>query len=217
MSTEVPVLQIQDLEFHYNQPLLNVADFEVFRGESVGVLGPSGCGKTTFMHLVAGLLRPARGNIRVAGTDITRLSEGEVDRIRGTNIGIVFQRLHLVPSLSVIDNLLLAQRLARTPINRSYASDLLAQLGIADLVNQKPHQLSQGQAQRVAIARSVAHRPVLLVADEPTSALDDDNAEDAIRVLRDLTTSTDAALIVVTHDERVRGHLDRVLNLGGTP
>jgi ABC-type lipoprotein export system ATPase subunit len=215
MSAEAVVLQIKNLEFHYDKPLLEIVDFEAFRGESVGVLGPSGCGKTTFMHLVAGLLRPARGKIRVAGTDITRLSEGQVDRIRGSNIGIVFQRLHLVPSLSVIDNLLLAQRLARTPIDRGYAMDLLGQLGIPDLANRKPHQLSQGQAQRVAIARSVAHRPVLLVADEPTSALDDENAEDAIKVLRELTTSTEAALIVVTHDERVRGHLDRVLNLGG--
>lgn len=216
MSTnESPVLQITNLEFHYDQPLLNIDDFEISRGECVGVLGPSGCGKTTFMHLIAGLLKPAHGQVMINGTDITQLGEGQIDRIRGQHIGIVFQRLHLVPAISVIDNLLLAQRLARAPIDREYALGLLEQLGIADLANQKPHQLSQGQAQRAAIARSVAHRPTLLVADEPTSALDDDNAADAMTVLRELTISTSAALIVVTHDERVRNRVDRVFSLEG--
>ena len=216
MSTnESPVLQISNLEFQYDQPLLNIDDFEISSGECVGVLGPSGCGKTTFMHLIAGLLKPAQGQVLINGTDITQLSEGQIDRIRGQHIGIVFQRLHLVPAISVIDNLLLAQRLARAPIDREYALGLLEQLGIADLANQKPHQLSQGQAQRAAIARSVAHRPTLLVADEPTSALDDDNAADAMTVLRELTVNTSAALIVVTHDERVRNRVDRVFSLEG--
>lgn len=214
-TNESPVLQIADLEFHYDQPLLSINNFEVSSGECVGVLGPSGCGKTTFMHLIAGLLKPDQGQVLINGTDITQLGEGQIDRIRGQHIGIVFQRLHLVPAMGVIDNLLLAQRLARAPIDREYALGLLAQLGIADLANQKPHQLSQGQAQRAAIARSVAHRPTLLVADEPTSALDDDNAEDAMKMLRELTVNTNAALIVVTHDERVRNRVDRVFSLEG--
>lgn len=208
-----PVLKVQNLEFRYDQPLISIEGFEVAARESVAVLGPSGCGKTTFMHLIAGLLRPSQGSIEINGTDISGLGESAVDRIRGEHIGIVFQRLFLVPSISVIDNLLLAQRLARVTIDRKYASDVLAKLGITELAEQKPSQLSQGQAQRVAIARSVAHRPTLLVADEPTSALDDHNAEEAIAVLRDLTNSSDAALIVVTHDERVRTRVDRVYNL----
>lgn len=214
MSADTPpVLSIQNLEFRYDRPLINIEQFEVAARESVAVLGPSGCGKTTFMHLIAGLLRPSKGSIQINGTDLAYLSESAVDRIRGKNMGIVFQRLHLVPSITVIDNLLLAQRLARAPIDRQYANELLQKLGISELAGQKPQQLSQGQAQRVAIARSVAHRPTLLVADEPTSALDDANAEEAITVLRELTTSTDAALIVVTHDERVRTKVDRIYHL----
>lgn len=209
-----PVLNINSLEFHYDQPLINIESFDIARHECVGVIGPSGCGKTTFIHLVAGLLRPARGSVRVNGVDLSRLSEGEIDRVRGQHMGIVFQRLHLVPSISVLDNLLLAQRLSRSIIDRAHAASLLDQLGIGDLLNKKPHQLSQGQAQRVAIARALAHRPSLVIADEPTSALDDDNAADAMMMLRTLTRNTGAALIVVTHDDRVRARVDRIFNLG---
>lgn len=208
-----PVLQLKNLEFSYDRPLINIDSFQVATRECVAVLGPSGCGKTTFMHLISGLLRPSKGSIRINDKEISDLSESQMDRIRGQFLGIVFQRLYLVPSISVVDNLLLAQRLARVKIDRAYACELLEKLGIANLGEQKPHQLSQGQAQRVAIARSVAHRPTLLIADEPTSALDDGNAADAMTVLRELTASSDAALIIVTHDERVRSRVDRVFNL----
>lgn len=213
-TVDLPVLQISDLEFRYDQPLIGIDNFEIARHECVGLIGPSGCGKTTFIHLIAGLLRPGRGSIRINGIDLSQLSEGELDRVRGQNMGIVFQRLYLVPSISVIDNLLLAQRLSRTPVDQAYATNLLEQLGIEELSDKKPHQLSQGQAQRVAIARAVAHRPSLVVADEPTSALDDDNAADAMTMLSTLTKNTSAALIIVTHDERVRSGVDRVFNLG---
>ncbi len=218
MQSDSPVLEISNLAFSYgDQPLLDIEKFEILAKERVAVLGPSGCGKTTFMHLITGLLRPQAGVIRIGGTDITSLSEAEIDHIRGENIGIVFQRLHLVPSITVIENLLLAQRLARCPIDRDHALSLLDRLGIGELADRKPQALSQGQAQRVAIARAVAHKPSLLVADEPTSALDDGNAADALSVLSDLTTSSGAALVVVTHDGRVRGEMDRVFALGTSP
>ncbi len=209
-----PALEIDNLEFGYDKPLLSIDHFQVSARETVAVLGPSGCGKTTFMHLIAGLLRPQQGTIRINGEDIADLTETAIDRIRGQHMGIVFQQLHLVPSISVIDNLLLAQRLARSPIDQAYAETLLDELGIEDLVNEKPQRLSQGQAQRVAIARAVVHRPSLVVADEPTSALDDNNAVDAVSVLRDLSSITNAALIVVTHDERVRICMHRVFDMG---
>ncbi|MBT6584609.1 MAG: ATP-binding cassette domain-containing protein [Gammaproteobacteria bacterium] len=208
------VLQVEDLEFHYDQPLINIASFDVARHECVGLIGPSGCGKTTFIHLIAGLLQPIRGHIQINGVDLSQLSERETDRLRGRYMGVVFQRLHLIPSVSVIDNLLLAQRFSRTKVDRSYAVNLLEELGIAALKEKKPSQLSQGQAQRVAIARSLAHRPALVVADEPTSALDDGNAADAMRLMRTLTAHADAGLVIVTHDQRVRREVDRVVNLG---
>ena len=212
-SRLVPVIEINDLAFGYDQPLLNIDHFALAQSESIAVLGPSGCGKTTFMHLLTGLLRPNSGSIRINGTEITTLSESLIDRLRGQHIGIVFQRLHLVPSITVIENLLLAQRLARKSADRPYAITLLEQLDIADLINKKPGQLSQGQAQRVAIARAVVHRPQLLVADEPTSALDDQNAKEALTLLTSLTASTGAALMVVTHDERVRSLMTRTYDL----
>lgn len=212
---DLPVLDIQNLVFGYDKPLLNISHLTVAEREMMAVLGPSGCGKTTFMHLIAGLLRPQSGSIRINGTEITGLSEAAADRLRGQTMGIVFQRLHLIPSISVMNNLLLAQRLARTGIDRAYAEQLLDQLGISHLADQRPTRISQGQAQRVAIARAVAHRPSLLIADEPTSALDDRNASDALMVLRELTESSGTALIIVTHDERVRDRTDRIFELEG--
>ncbi len=215
MPADTPaVLKIVDLEFYYDRPLIDLERFEIARRECVGLIGPSGCGKTTLIHLIAGLLRPVKGAVLISGHDLSKLNEAEIDRLRGKHIGIVFQQLHLLPSISVIDNLLLAQRLSRTTIDRDYAFNLLSLLGIDTLANKKPNQLSQGQAQRVAIARSVAHRPSLVVADEPTSALDDGNAADAMNLLRTITRQSEAALIVVTHDERARGQVDRVFDLG---
>ncbi len=207
------VLEVSHLEFGYDRPLLSIDQFALSAGERMAVLGPSGCGKTTFMHLITGLLHPDAGSIRVMGNEIAGLHESELDRIRGRHIGIVFQRLHLMPAISVIDNLLLAQRLARVKTDRNYAAELLAQLGIGALAASKPKTLSQGQAQRVAIARALAHRPSLLIADEPTSALDDSNAEDAMSRLQELTASMEAALVIVTHDERVRSRMDQVFHL----
>lgn len=208
------MLTISNLKFSYDdQPLLEIEQFQAAANERIAVLGPSGCGKTTFMHLIAGLIRPQEGSVVIHGTDITKLSETEVDRIRGRHIGIVFQRLHLIPSISVINNLLLAQRLAGVSYDRAYAEELLAKLDISALVNKFPTELSQGQEQRVAIARAMTHRPSLIIADEPTSALDDSNATEAIKVLQELTANSSAALLVVTHDSRVKGAMKRVYHL----
>mgnify|MGYP001562157261 CR=1 FL=1 len=213
-ANDPPVLQVRNLAFQYDQPLLDIDTFLVARGECVGLIGPSGCGKTTFIHLIAGLLKPTRGSIQVNGIDLSQLTETQTDRLRGQSIGIVFQRLYLIPSLSVIDNLTLAQSLSRVSVDKPYAIQLLEQLGVGELLNSKPYQLSQGQAQRVAIARSLAHRPSLVMADEPTSALDDKNAQEAIAILRTMTQTAGAALAIVTHDQRVRDQVDRVFNLG---
>ncbi len=213
-ANDPPVLQVRNLAFQYDQPLLDIDTFLVARGECVGLIGPSGCGKTTFIHLIAGLLKPTRGSIQVNGIDLSQLTETQTDRLRGQSIGIVFQRLYLIPSLSVIDNLTLAQSLSRVSVDKPYAIQLLEQLGVGELLNSKPYQLSQGQAQRVAIARSLAHRPSLVMADEPTSALDDKNAQEAMAILRTMTQTAGSALAIVTHDQRVRDQVDRVFNLG---
>ena len=210
-------LSIKDLKFSYGEePLIDIADFQLAKREKVAVIGPSGCGKTTFMHLISGLVRPQQGSIKIRGQELAMLKEWEVDRFRGREIGIVFQRLHLLPAISILNNLLLAQRLARIPQDKSSAIDLLARLGIAEFADQLPGNLSQGQAQRAAIARAVIHKPALVIGDEPTSALDSGNAEEAIQMLTELSDSNGFSLLIVTHDERVRGAMDRVLPLGGT-
>ena len=201
------VLSLNKLEFSFNEkPLINIEEFKVRTRERIAIMGPSGCGKSTFIHLVAGLLKPQKGTIKIKNQDITKLEEWKID--------IVFQRLHLLPSISILDNLLLAQKLARTTVDRESAIELLKRLDLEEWINKFPHHLSQGQAQRAAIARAVIHKPALVIGDEPTSALDDDNAQEAIRLLNELSENVGFALLIVTHDKRVRDSMDSVLSLG---
>lgn len=216
-DTKNPALSIDQLRFSYNEdPLLHINSFQLQRRERVAVIGPSGCGKTTLMHLISGLVKPQQGQIELQGTKIAGLKEWKVDRLRGREIGIVFQRLHLIPSISILKNLLITQKLSRNPQDKNAAFALLERLGIADFAHKRPSQLSQGQAQRAAIARAVVHKPTLVIGDEPTSALDNQSASAAIELLSDLSDAYGFALLVVTHDDRVRDRMDRVLNLGET-
>ncbi len=202
-------IDVAGLGFSYGgTPVLRMERCQLERGRSAAVIGPSGCGKTTFLHLLAGLIRPATGSIRVLGQDLDELRGAELDRFRGRKIGLVFQRLHLLPALSVRENVLLAQRLGGSRVDAARVAMLLEQLDLVGLEHRKPSMLSQGQAQRVAIARALVHGPDLIMADEPTSALDDAHAEQALVLLQSSARSVGAALLVVTHDQRVRGRLD---------
>lgn len=201
-------LAIKDLAFSYaGKRVLQLESLSLNAGETCAVLGPSGSGKTTLLHLIAGLLTPVKGTVTVCGRDMHGLGPAARDRFRGCHLGIVFQRLHLLPALNVLDNLLLAQQLARQPRNATAARQLLSALGVGELAHARTTRLSQGQAQRVAIARAMVHRPALLIADEPTSSLDDANARAAIDLLKAQAQAIDAALVVVTHDRRIQGSL----------
>lgn len=197
------------------QPVLDFPGMELADGEHCLLTGPSGSGKTTLLYAMAGLAEVLAGGIKLNGTDITSLSETAGDRFRGQNVGIIFQTLHLVKSLSVLDNLLLASYLAGLPQRVQRADALLAKLGIIDKKDHMPATLSQGQAQRVAIARAVLHEPVLILADEPTSSLDDANAAAAIDLIREVARETGASLVVATHDARIKGHFQNVVQIGG--
>jgi putative ABC transport system ATP-binding protein len=181
------------------------------------VMGQSGTGKTTLLYAIAGLARVFDGTIVINDTDVTALGEAERDRFRGRNIGIVFQTLHLVRSLSVLDNLLLALYLAGIPQDRRTALKALERLEIADKKDARPETLSQGQAQRVAIARALLHKPAVILADEPTSSLDDRSAETSIRLIKDVAEETGANLVDATHDGRVRSAFERIVRLGPAP
>lgn len=211
-------LHVADLKFRYaDHDVVDMGECTLHAGESMAVIGPSGCGKTTFLHLLAGLLQPASGRIEILGSDITSMAKGELDRFRGRSMGMVFQRLFLMPALTVRQNIELAQKLARQPADPQRVEELLEQLGLAALQQQKPRTLSQGQAQRVAIARALVHKPALVLADEPTSALDDDRADDALALLKSSAEAAGAALLVVTHDQRVRGQLSMEMAMEARP
>lgn len=189
-------------------PNLNIA-----RGEHTLLIGPSGCGKTTLINAVAGIATSIAGTIRVDGITIHDKSTRERDRLRGQKIGMVMQRLHLIAALTIADNLRMAQRIATGRVDETMIVPILRELNIADKAQRFPRQLSQGEAQRAAIARALVNRPMLLIADEPTSALDDANAAAAITLLLDQASKHGATLLVATHDHRIKSRFSRIVAL----
>lgn len=194
--------------------VLHVDAWSAAQGEHWLLLGPSGSGKTTLLHALAGILRPAAGRVVVAGRDLAAVRPAELDRFRGLHIGIVLQRLHLIASLTVLDNLLLAQYLAGAPQDRQRAGEVLASLDLAAKAEARPHELSFGQAQRVAIARAVVNRPQLLLADEPTSNLDDTRCMQALELLQVQARACNATLVIATHDQRIKARVPNHYQLG---
>ena len=184
--------------------VLRIDRWEAQAGERWLLAGPSGSGKSTALALLTGLLRPTAGTIHVAGQDLGDLQGSALDRWRGRTIGFVPQRLHLVPSLSVLDNLLLAQYLAGRRSDVQVAREALASVGMTEFLGRQPATLSQGQAQRVAVARAVVNGPALLIADEPTASLDDDHAERTLALLTVHAGKCGATLVVASHDGRIR-------------
>lgn len=195
--------------------VVRVERWQAQQGEHWLLLGPSGSGKTTLLHALAGILRPAAGTVTVAGQDLGALGAQALDRFRGRHIGIVLQRLHLIPSLDVAHNLLLAQYLAGLPQDRSRIEEVLTGLDLADKGKARPHELSFGQAQRVAIARAVINRPQLLLADEPTSNLDDARCLQALELLQAQAAACKATLLIATHDQRIKSRVAHHYDLGG--
>ena len=212
------MLSISDVTLGYQgKPVLHFGNLELAKGDGCLITGPSGSGKTTLLYAIAGLIPAMQGSISIAGTDITQLSESGRDHFRGQHIGMIFQTLHLVKSLRVIDNLLLAAYVADLPQRRERAHAVLRALGIEGKANDLPEALSQGQAQRVAIARAVLHQPKLILADEPTSSLDDTACETVIGLIRNAAQQANAALLISTHDHRVKAHFRQVIDLGSAP
>jgi len=209
------VFALRQLRHAYDtQEVLRLDDWSVGQGEHWLILGPSGSGKTTLLHILAGILAPSEGSVAIAGQELDKLLASELDRFRGRHIGIVFQRLHLISSLTVLDNLLLAQFLAGKAQDRQGARSLLTNLGLADKAHSRPHALSFGQSQRAAVARAVVNKPRLILADEPTSNLDDANATAALDLLVEQARSCNATLVIATHDRRIRERFEHQIALG---
>jgi putative ABC transport system ATP-binding protein len=208
-----PVLHISGLTYaHGATPILDNFRFTAAPGEHSLLLGPSGSGKTTLINLVAGLLTPSTGEIEVAGEPMAG-SAAARDDLRRRRIGIIFQTLRLVEALTVTANLRLAQRLAGRPRDEAEITRLLEQVGLTHRASARPRALSQGEAQRAAVARALVTRPNLLIADEPTSALDDANAERIARLLIETADAHGSTLLIATHDGRLRAHISNALVL----
>ena len=173
-------------------------------GNTILVTGNSGKGKTTYLHILAGLLQPNSGEILIDNKEITHLKGSKADKFRGKNIGVVFQKSHFIASLSVLENLEMASWLASGKKHTKRAKELLQKLDISEQAHKLPNQLSVGQQQRFSIARDLINEPKFLLADEPTSCLDDKNADNVIELLETLSKEYKTALIIVTHDSRIK-------------
>ena len=206
------MLGTKNLRFkYYNKLELNFHDIKTSK-ENLLILGASGVGKTTFLHLLSGLLKPINGEIDLLGTKISKLKMSEMDRFRGKNIGIVFQKPHFINSLTVKENLQLAQYISKKN-DKNRIKSLLESLGIEDKANKKTQNLSQGEKQRVSIALAIVNSPKLILADEPTSSLDDLNCDKVINILKNQASKYKAKLIIITHDYRLKKHFKNTLSL----
>lgn len=210
------MLTIRSLKAGYEgRTIIDIPSFSLERGEHCLILGPSGSGKTTLLYALAGLLRPISGEVTLHGAELTALGAPAMDAFRGQHIGIIYQTLHMLAPLNVLENVLLAPYASGQAQDRQRAQNLLDQLGVGGLSQRKPAQLSQGQLQRVAIARAAMNRPALLLCDEPTSALDDGACERVMALLLSVAQEAGTSLVIATHDARIRSHFTRIIELGG--
>ena len=193
--------------------ILDGITLDVAAGEVLAITGPSGSGKSTLLGLVAGLDRPSAGSIVVAGIDVTRLDEDALARFRRETLGYVFQSYHLIPTLTAVENVAVPLEIAGTPNALARARALLDDVGLGDRGHHYPVQLSGGEQQRAALARAVALEPGLLLADEPTGNLDSATGTRIIELLLELKRRRGATLVLVTHDEALARHADRVVTL----
>jgi putative ABC transport system ATP-binding protein len=188
--------------------ILHPLDLAVPSGQRLAVVGPSGSGKSTLLGLIAGLDAPTSGSILIDGTDITRLGEDELARLRGEKIGFVFQSFHLIPSLTALENILVPMEISGRRDAMARARALIAEVGLGDRGHHYPSQLSGGEQQRIAIARALSNEPVIVLADEPTGNLDSKTGHHIVELLLAINRQRGATLVVVTHDPEIASVAD---------
>ena len=214
----MPLLEISGLRKSFLAPdgsthvVIDVPEFSLADKAQVALSGESGLGKTTFLHLIAGILKPDAGSIKLAGRDVSCLGEAERDRLRALTLGYIFQTFNLLPAFTCLENVLLGMSFG-PGADRAFAEALLRRVGLGDRLNHYPRQLSTGQQQRVAVARALANRPKLVLADEPTGNLDHANGRAALKLIREACAENGAALLLVSHDREVLGQFETVLDL----
>ncbi len=188
-------------------------DLAIDRGRLTAVMGPSGSGKSTLMHILAGLDKPTSGDVFIDGTDITRLNDTELTKLRRRHIGFIFQFFNLLPMLNAEENVLLPLSIAGEKPEKEFFEDLLRDVGLTDRRTHRPAELSGGQQQRVAIARALVSRPTVVFADEPTGNLDSNTSGEILELMRQSVDSYGQTTVMVTHEARAAATADRILFL----
>lgn len=217
MKDAAPVLTFRDISKAYAGAdgavtVLRDVDLDLYPGETLALTGESGSGKSTLLHIAGGLETADKGTVRLAGRDLTPMSDAQRALVRRQDVAVVFQQFNLIPSLSVADNIAFQARLAGRADDAFFA-DLADRLGLTKQLRKYPEDLSGGQQQRVAIARAIAARPRLLLADEPTGNLDEATAQQVLEALLALVADTGAALLLVTHSPAIAARMERRLHL----
>jgi putative ABC transport system ATP-binding protein len=194
--------------------ILRGISLRINHGEFVSIMGPSGSGKSTLLGIIAGLDSPTSGRVLVDGVDITRMSEGQLARIRNEKIGMVFQAFNLIPTLTAQENVEAPLYVGKHPGSPSArARELLELVGLSHRLGNRPNQLSGGEQQRVAVARALATNPAIVIMDEPTGNLDKANGDNVLQMIRALRAATGTTFIIATHDPNVAGSADRVIRI----
>ena len=199
---------------HERIDILKGISFQIMSGEFISIVGPSGSGKSTLLGIIAGLDNPTTGQVLIDNVDITRMTEGKLAVVRNSKIGIVFQAFNLIPTLTAQENVevpLYVGKHKGSPSAR--AQELLALVGLSHRLGHRPNQLSGGEQQRVAIARSLATDPAIVIADEPTGNLDAHNGENVLKLIAELRQQTGKTFIIATHDPVVASHADRAIRI----
>ena len=213
-NNDTPLVRTTNLRHNYgDRNVLSIADWHLSRGENQLLLGPSGSGKTTFLSILTGLLKPTSGEIEFQIDDKQKLSGDMISKHIATLFGIVFQDHHLVSSLTLEENLKLAQTLSKRKPDPEWANHLLETLGLYSRRKDKPVILSRGEIQRAAIARAASTRPAIIIADEPTSALDDANCDQVMALLNNLSIEAGSTMLVASHDHRITPYFKETLKL----
>jgi len=210
------VARLSGIAHHYpGGETLRFPDLNVATGQHTLILGNSGSGKTTLLHILSGILTPQAGSVQINGQELYDLSPRRLDTYRGQHIGLIFQEAHLVKSLTVKENLQIAQSFAGSRVDNVRIQEVLTLLELDHKAHNYPGKLSRGQMQRAAIARAVVNHPAILVADEPTASLDDANTERVLDLLLTQATQHGATLIIATHDKRVKTRFEHTYQVGG--
>lgn len=211
-------VRIEGLSKVYNEGLTKIkalrrVDLEVEEREFLAIMGPSGSGKSTLLNLIGGLDKPYEGTVKVNNKDIYRMNDEELTIFRRREIGYVFQFYNLIPTLNVMDNILLPLELDNREVDKEYLEELVTFMNIKDLMNLYPNSLSGGQRQRVSIARALITKPSIILADEPTGNLDTKTARDVINLMKLSVIKYHQTLIMITHNPSIAAHADRIIKL----